>query len=47
MTANGVRIVAVGTDKELGFIEGDTRPTLIIVDDFESELNAFTRRGSR
>ena len=43
VTANGVRIVAVGTGQRVrGFIEGDTRPTLIIVDDFESELNAFT-----
>ena len=43
VTANGVRIVAVGTGQRVrGFIEGDTRPTLIIVDDFESELNAYT-----
>ena len=43
ITANGTRIVAVGTGQRVrGFIEGDTRPTLIIVDDFESELNAFT-----
>ena len=43
VTANGTRIVAVGTGQRVrGFIEGDTRPTLIIVDDFESELNAFT-----
>ena len=41
--ANGTRIVAVGTGQRVrGFIEGDTRPNLIIVDDFESELNAFT-----
>ena len=41
--ANGTRIVAVGTGKRVrGFIEGDTRPNLIIVDDFESELNAYT-----
>tara|TARA_R100000808_G_C2151847_1_gene161019 strand:- start:1659 stop:3173 length:1515 start_codon:yes stop_codon:yes gene_type:complete len=41
--ANGTRIVAVGTGQRVrGFIEGDTRPTLIIVDDFESELNATT-----
>ena len=40
---NGARIIAVGTGQRVrGFIEGDTRPTLIIVDDFESELNAFT-----
>ena len=46
VTANGVRIVAVGTGQRVrGFIEGDTRPTLIIVDDFESELNAFTAEG--
>ena len=41
--ANGTRIVAVGTGQRVrGFIEGDTRPNLIVVDDFESELNAFT-----
>jgi|TARA_Y100000310_G_scaffold296277_1_gene328405 predicted phage terminase large subunit-like protein len=41
--ANGTRIVAVGTGQRVrGFIEGDTRPNLIIVDDFESELNAIT-----
>ena len=43
LLANGTRIVAVGTGQRVrGFIEGDTRPTMIIVDDFESELNAFT-----
>jgi len=41
--ANGARIIAVGTGQRVrGFIEGDTRPNLIIIDDFESELNAFT-----
>ena len=46
LTANGVRIVAVGTGQRVrGFIEGDTRPTLIIIDDFESEINAFTVEG--
>ena len=41
--ANGARIVAVGTGQRVrGFIEGDTRPNLIIIDDFESELNAYT-----
>jgi len=41
--ANGARIIAVGTGQRVrGFIEGDTRPNLIIVDDFESELNANT-----
>ena len=41
--ANGARIIAVGTGQRVrGFIEGDTRPNLIVVDDFESELNAFT-----
>ena len=40
---NGARIVAVGTGQRVrGFIEGDTRPNVIIVDDFESELNALT-----
>ena len=40
---NGARIVAVGTGQRVrGFIEGDTRPNLIIIDDFESELNALT-----
>ena len=46
MTVNGVRIIAVGTGQRVrGFIEGDTRPTLIIVDDFESELNAYTQEA--
>lgn len=41
--ANGARIIAVGTGQRVrGFIEGDTRPNLIVVDDFESELNAAT-----
>ena len=41
--ANGARIVAVGTGQRVrGFLQGDTRPNLIIVDDFESELNAAT-----
>ena len=41
--ANNARIVAVGTGQRVrGFIQGDTRPNLIIVDDFESELNAGT-----
>lgn len=41
--ANGARIIAVGTGQRVrGFIEGDTRPNLIIIDDFESELNAAT-----
>jgi predicted phage terminase large subunit-like protein len=41
--ANNTRIVAVGTGQRVrGFIEGDTRPTEIIIDDFESELNAGT-----
>lgn len=40
---NGARIIAVGTGQRVrGFIEGDTRPNLIIVDDYESELNAYT-----
>ena len=40
---NGARIVAVGTGQRVrGFIQGDTRPNLIIVDDFESEMNAAT-----
>ena len=44
--ANGARLIAVGTGQRVrGFIEGDTRPNLIIVDDFESELNAFTAEG--
>ncbi len=44
--ANGTRIVAVGTGQRVrGFIEGDTRPNLVIVDDFESELNAYTPEG--
>jgi len=41
--SNGARIIAVGTGQRVrGFIEGDTRPNLIIVDDYESELNAAT-----
>ncbi len=41
--ANNARIVAVGTGQRVrGFLQGDTRPNLIIVDDFESELNANT-----
>jgi len=41
--SNGTRIIAVGTGQRVrGFIEGDTRPNLIIVDDYESELNAAT-----
>ena len=33
----------MGTGQRVrGFIEGDTRPNLIIVDDYESELNAAT-----
>ena len=33
----------MGTGQRVrGFIEGDTRPNLIIIDDFESELNAYT-----
>lgn len=44
--ANGTRIVAVGTGQRVrGFLEGDTRPTDIIVDDFESELNAYTNEA--
>ena len=44
--ANGARIVAVGTGQRVrGFLEGDTRPNLIIVDDYESELNASTQEG--
>ena len=41
--ANGARIVAVGTGQRVrGFLQGDTRPNLIIVDDFESALTAAT-----
>ena len=41
--SNGTRVIAVGTGQRVrGFIEGDTRPNLIIVDDYESELNAAT-----
>ena len=44
--ANGSRIVAVGTGQRVrGFNEGDTRPNLIVVDDYESELNAATAEG--
>ena len=44
--SNGARIIAVGTGQRVrGFIEGDTRPNLIIIDDYESELNAATAEG--
>lgn len=40
---NGVRIVAIGTGSKIrGYIEKDTRPTVLIMDDIESEKNAFT-----
>lgn len=40
---DGTRIVALGTGQSIrGYIEGDTRPNIIIVDDFESEKNATT-----
>lgn len=49
--SNGARIVAVGTGQRVrGFIEKDTRPTHIICDDVESELNSKTpesRIGNR
>lgn len=41
--ANGQRVVALGTRQKIrGVIEQDTRLTVIIMDDFESELNADT-----
>ena len=41
--ANGNRVVAIGSGSRIrGFIEKDTRPTLIIMDDIESETNANT-----
>lgn len=41
--ANGARIKALGTgQKPRGVITKHTRPTLIIIDDFESETNAGT-----
>ena len=41
--ANGARIVAIGAGQRIrGYIEADTRPNLIIIDDFESEKNART-----
>ena len=44
--ANGARIIAAGTGNRVrGFIHRDTRPNLIIVDDFESETNALTKEA--
>ena len=44
--ANGARIVALGTGNRIrGYIEKDTRPNLIIMDDIESETNAATREA--
>lgn len=41
--ANGARILALGTGQKVrGAIQEDTRPNIIIVDDFESETNAST-----
>jgi phage terminase large subunit-like protein len=41
--ANGSRITALGTGQKVrGNIQDDTRPNIIILDDFESELNAKT-----
>lgn len=43
---NGIRIIALGTGQRIrGFIEGDTRPNLILMDDIESEKNANTREA--
>lgn len=40
---NGARIIAVGARQRVrGFIHNDVRPTLVVVDDFESETNAAT-----
>lgn len=40
---DGTRIVALGTGQSIrGYIEGDTRPNIVVVDDFESENNALT-----
>jgi len=45
---NGIRIIAVGTGQRVrGYIEGDTRPNLIIMDDIESEKNANTREARK
>jgi len=41
--ANGTRVVARGAGQSLrGLIHNNTRPNLIIIDDFESEKNAYT-----
>ena len=49
--ANGTRITALGTGQKVrGNIQDDTRPNIIILDDFESETNAKTaeaRQGNR
>ena len=43
---NGARVIAAGTGQSLrGLIHMDDRPNLIILDDFESEKNAFTKEG--
>ena len=43
---NGARVVAAGAGQSLrGLIHVDDRPNLIIVDDFESEKNAYTAEG--
>lgn len=43
---NGVRIIAIGTGSRIrGFIERDTRPTTVIMDDIESEKNAATKEA--
>jgi len=41
--ANGARITALGTGQKVrGNIQDDTRPNIIVLDDFESETNAKT-----
>ncbi len=41
--SNGTRIMALGTGQKVrGNIQDDTRPNIIILDDFESETNAKT-----
>ncbi len=40
---NGARVLAMGTGQKIrGQIQEDSRPTVLIVDDFESELNTVT-----
>jgi len=44
--ANGTRVVAKGAGQSLrGLIHNNSRPNLIVIDDFESEKNAYTKEA--